>query len=430
MKKIYFSTRRQRLTQKMGCEGVAVFPSKKEIEGRHVYCQDSDFYYLTGFEEPESVAVLYEKDSKPYFILINRPENTEAAIWTGALAGQTGACDLYGANQSYPIDQLEEILFKCFQGKKKIYYPIGRYSEFDQIMMKLLNKIKPRQGRGDLFPIGWINSDVLMQDLRLIKDEYEIECLRKAAQISAHAHQEIMKFCRPGLYEYELKAKLVSEFIRHGAEEEAYPSIVGGGQNACILHYQKNCDPLKEGDLVLVDAGASYKYYAADITRTFPISGRFTREQASIYQLVLETQLAIIALIKPGIQFSALQTTTIEMLTEGLVTLGLLKGEIPKLIETKAYSAFFMHGVSHWLGIDVHDVGGYKVDGKSRVLEAGMVLTVEPGLYLSSAHLDLAPEWRGIGIRIEDDILVTESGYEVLSKDAPKTIKDIENLRI
>lgn len=429
MNKACFLKRRNALIEKMGRDGIAVFPAAPDADERHIYRQDADFYYLTGFEEPESVAVLYQDGSGSQFVLLNRPEDIQAAVWTGRLAGQTDACSLYGANHSYPMNQLEEILLMLFEGKQKIYYPMGRYPEFDRMMMTLMNKMKSKQRAGSCFPSGWMNSEVLTHDLRLVKDEQEIEYMRKAAKMSAYAHREIMKLCRPGIYEYELKSYLLSEFIRHGAAEEAYPAIVGGGRNACVLHYNQNRDLLQAGDLVLVDAGASYQYYAADVTRTFPVNGRFTREQASIYQLVLEAQLAVIEYIKPGIRFAELQSIAVKVLTEGLVTLGFLKGPLLQLIETKAYSAFFMHGVSHWLGIDVHDVGDYKVAGESRVLKAGMVLTVEPGLYLSEERLDLATEWKNIGVRIEDDVLVTETGCEVLSQDAPKTIQEIEALR-
>lgn len=427
--KACFSKRREAFIQKIGEEGIAVFPAAPDTDERHIYRQDADFYYLTGFEEAESVAVLYKNDSGPQFVLFNQPENAQAAIWTGNLAGQAGACHLYGANHSYPISEMEKILLRLFEGKQKIYYPIGRYSSFDHLIMRLFKKMQSKQKSGSIFPIGWLNSDALLHDLRLIKDKEEIECMRRAAKISADAHQKIMKLCRPGMYEYELKACLLSEFIRHGATEEAYPTIVGGGRNGCVLHYNQNRDVLKAGELVLVDAGASYEYYAADITRTFPVDGRFTREQASIYQLVLEAQLAVIECIKPGVPFMELQRIAVTVLTEGLITLGFLKGPLPQLLETKAYSTFFMHGVSHWLGICVHDVGNYKMAGQSRILEPGMVLTVEPGLYLSEDRLDLLPEWKNIGVRIEDDVLVTEDGCEVLSQDAPKTIPEIEALR-
>ncbi len=425
----FFLKRRQALTQQIGPHGIAIFPSAPYKDDRHIYRQDSDFYYLTGFEEPESVAVLYEKDGVSQWALFSRPENPETAVWTGPLAGQRGACQQYGADHAYPITQLEASLLTLMEGRQQVFYPLGRYPHFDHLMLKLMDKMQPKRKTGVVTPIGLMSSDVFMHEMRLVKDAHELACMRTAAKISADAHRAVIAHCRPGHYEYELKAQLLSAFISHGAEEEAYPSIVGGGRNSCILHYNQNKDVLNAGELVLIDAGASYQYYASDITRTFPVAGCFTAEQAAVYEVVLAAQLAVIEQIKPGTLVKDLQNKAIEMITQGLLALGFLKGNLTQLIESKAYAPFYMHGVSHWLGIDVHDVGSYHEEGQSRALKPGMVLTVEPGIYLSGDRLDLPKKWQNIGVRIEDDVLVTETGYEVLSQDVPKTIREIERLK-
>ena len=428
--KTEFTARRKKLLAQLPENSIAILYSAPEVyrnnDTQYPYRQNSDFYYLTNFKEPEAIAIFIPKRAEGEFILFNRVKNSTKEVWTGAYAGQQGAIDDFDADQSFSITELDSKILELLAGKNRIYYPIGQDDKRDAQVFNWANQLKQKH-RGATAPTEFFDIGTIVHEMRLIKSETEIDLMRQAAQISAAAHIRAIKICKEGLYEYTLQAEIEHEFKNHNTVP-AYGSIVGSGTNACTLHYVDNEAKLKAGDLVLIDAACEHQYYASDITRTFPVSGKFNTEQRQIYELVLATQLAIIEKIKPGLPYETLQKTACELITAGLVQLGLLKGELSKLLEEKAYQPFYMHNSGHWLGLDVHDVGAYQVEGKSRVLEIGMVLTVEPGIYIAEDNLQVDTKWRGIGVRIEDDILVTPTGNEVLSAGAPKTIKDMEEL--
>lgn len=387
------------------------------------YRQNSDFYYLTAFPEPEAIAILMTGAEGDKFILFNRAEDPAATIWNGESIGQLRACREYGADESFPMDQLEAKLPEYLANKRIFYYLNDE--KLNNSTLVRINKLLARFKKKPLeYAKKLVNS---VHEMRLRKSPTEIESLRRAASISSAAHQRAMRSCQPGLYEYQLEAELLYEFYREGSRALAYSNIVAGGANSCILHYTRNLAQLKSGDLVLIDAGCEYQNYASDITRTFPVNGRFNSEQRAIYQIVLNAQLAIIALIKPGIAWNQLQKTCVEVVTQGLMDLGLLKGKLSDLVQQKSYKRFYMHSCSHWLGLDVHDVGCYRIEKKWRSLESEMVFTVEPGIYISPAP-DVDQKWWNIGIRIEDDVRVTQDTCEVLTLQTPKRIEDIENL--
>jgi Xaa-Pro aminopeptidase len=387
------------------------------------YRQNSDFYYLTAFPEPEAIALLIPDPKGGKFILFNRAEDPAAAIWNGECIGQVRACKEYGADEAYSIDQLESKLPE-YLVNSRVCYSLGDEKLNNQTVIginKLLARLKKT-------PIKYTKKLInRVHEMRLRKSPIELDCLRQATHISGEAHQRAIRACRPGLYEYQLEAELLYEFYQQGSQALAYPNIVASGENSCILHYTENRAQLKSGDLVLIDAGCEYQNYASDITRTFPVNGRFNSEQKAIYQIVLKAQQAILALIKPGVAWNLLQKTCVEFITQGLVDLGLLKGNFSDLIQQKNYRRFYMHGCSHWLGLDVHDVGCYRVEKKWRSLEPEMVFTVEPGIYISPAA-DIDKKWWNIGIRIEDDVRVTHEACEVLTSQTPKEIADIENI--
>ena len=425
-----FARRRRDLMSMMGKNSIAVItaaPERPRSRDTHYpYRQDSDFYYLSRFPEPEAVLVLVPGRKQGEFILFCRERDREREIWDGYRAGPEGACADFGANDAFPINDIDEILPGLLEGKERVYYAVGKDREFDQQLMGWINDIRARARAGAVPPAEFVDLDHLLHDMRLLKRPSEIKLMRKAGKISAAAHCRAMRAVRPGMMEYELQAELEHEFARSGASFPAYTSIVGGGGNACILHYITNRDPLKDGDLVLVDAGCEYQHYAADITRTFPVNGKFSAEQKAVYDIVLEAQLAAIDAVRIGCAWDKPHRLTVEIITAGLVELGLLKGKVEDLIEKNAHTRFYMHRAGHWLGMDVHDVGDYKVDNQWRMLEPGMVMTVEPGIYISPNDTKVAKKWRGIGIRIEDDVLLTRKGPEVLTTGVPKTVADIE----
>ncbi len=390
--------------------------------------QDSDFYYLTGFNEPDALAVFIPGRKQGQYILFCREFDEKKALWEGAHSGLEGATGEYGADDSFPIDDLDEILPGMLENKVKVFYPMGRDSDLDHHLLEWVNNIRKQSRAGISAPGEFVSMEHLLHEMRLFKSAAEICLLKKAADVSAQAHIRAMQTCSAGMYEYQVEAEIVHEFISEGLRAVAYPSIVAGGKNACVLHYTENASRLKKGDLLLIDAGAECDHYAADITRTFPVSGRFSEPQKLLYQLVLDAQLAALDQVKPGIAWNRPHDAAVQVLTEGLVKLGLLQGSVSKLIEDESYKLFYMHRIGHWLGMDVHDVGDYKVDEQWRLLEPGMVLTIEPGLYISPDCGQVEAKWRGIGIRIEDDVLVTEHGHEILTNAVPKTIKEIETL--
>jgi Xaa-Pro aminopeptidase len=427
-----FIQRRQQLMGKLGKNAIAIIASAPEAirngDGHYLYRQDSDFYYLTGFSEPEAIAVLIPGRSEGEFILFNRKRDPAQEVWTGRRAGQVGAKETYAADEAYPIDTFAAKLPEFLLGCERIGYCIGRHPHLDEQLLNTINALHSKVRMGIVVPREFMNLEQFLHPMRQVKSATELDCMRKAASISCRAHERAMEICKPGLFEYQLEAELIHEFYRNGSRAPAYNSIVAAGENACILHYEENNALIKDGDLILIDAGCEYSNYSSDITRTFPANGRFSPAQKAIYELVLKAQLACIAKVKPGETLDNIHQTTLQILTEGLVELGLLKGTVDELLEQKAYFPFYMHRTSHWLGLDTHDAGLYKKNGEWIKLAPGMVITIEPGLYIAPDNQTVDEKWRGIGVRIEDDVLVTEAGCEVLTAAVPKTVAEIEAL--
>jgi Xaa-Pro aminopeptidase len=427
-----FKQRRKRLMRHMKKHSVALIagaaPSLRNRDVEFPYRQHSDFQYLTGFAEPETVAVFVPGRKGGEFVLFCREFDQEKAIWTGRHAGLEGARQDFGADEAFPIGELGRHLPDLLENRKTVYFPIGEDEALDVQVMAAVNAVRRRARSGVQAPYEFVALEHLLHEQRLFKTGEEIAVMRAAAAISVQAHRRAMRACRPGRYEYEIEAELLHEFTSRGSRSPAYPSIVAGGANACVLHYTENSAVLCDGDLLLIDAGAELDHYASDITRTFPVNGRFSESQRLLYELVLDAQLAAIAEVRPGRRWIDPHEAAVKVLTKGLVKLGLLQGRVKTLIEDEAYKPFYMHRTGHWLGMDVHDVGNYRADGEWRALEPGMVLTVEPGLYIAPDCDSVDPRWRGIGIRIEDDVLVTASGCEVLTADLPKSVADLEAL--
>ena len=427
-----FEKRRRKLAKLIGKDGIAVIPTAStRVRSRdtdYPYRPDSDFYYFTGFSEPNAVMILAPGREDGSFIVCLREKNPLTEIWDGHMEGLNGVKENYEADQSFDIEDLETILPSLFLGRQKVFFTLGQDEVLDKILMKSFNAVRAGQRRGGVVPSEIQALEPLVHEMRLIKSKYEIGLMKKSAKISVDAHKRIFENCKPGVFEYQIEADIIHEFGKHGAVP-AYTSIVASGQNACTLHYISNRDKMKSGQLLLTDAGCENEMYAADITRTIPVSGEYSKEQKEIYELVLEVQKNAINSIKPGQTFEGLQSDAIKGLTKGLKKLGLLKGRVDQLIKSEAYKDFYMHGIGHWLGMDVHDVGSYMDQkGKSRKFENGMVLTIEPGIYISKKNKNVPTEYRGIGIRIEDDVLVTKSGCDVLTKALPKEIGEIESI--
>lgn len=427
-----FARRRRDLMAQMEPDSIAIVPAAREkIRNRDVefpFRQDSDFYYLTGFPEPDAVLVLLPGREHGEVVVFCRERDPTMELWNGYRAGPEGVCARYGADDAFPISDMDDILPGLIEGRERVYYAMGRNADFDRRVMQWINVIRSKVRAGAHPPGEFLDLDHLLHDLRLFKSAGELRVMREAGQISARAHCRAMTFCKPGMYEYQLEAEILHEFGRSGSRSPAYGSIVGAGANGCILHYRENDAEISDGDLVLIDAGCELEHYAADITRTFPANGKFSKEQQALYEITLEAQLAAIDVIKPGAHWNDSHDATVRVIAQGLKDLGLLEGDVKELIETEAYKRFYMHRAGHWLGMDVHDVGDYKVGGAWRVLEPNMVMTVEPGIYVSPNDSGVARKWRGIGIRIEDDVVVTKKGCEVLTGDVPKSVRDIEKL--
>lgn len=426
-----FQTRRKTLAEQLPPDSVAIIPAAHELlrngDAHYRFRQDSNFYYLTGFNEPDALLVIIS-GKEHQSILFNRSRNPAEEQWTGKRLGQDGAIKELKMNAAFPIGSVDNELPKLLAGKTTVYYALGRNPELEKYVMQSLIALKAQMRRGVRAPEVLCDLEPLLGEMRLFKSDAEIDLMRKAARISVDAHKRAMRLCQNLEAEHQLEAELIYEFSRHGCRSVAYDPIVGGGENACILHYTENNQPLKRGDLVLIDAGGEYGNYAADITRTFPVNGTFSEEQKSIYELVLKAQQAGIAAIKPGLAWNSVQQIMVRILTAGLCELGLLKGDLDQLITNEAYKPFYMHNSGHWLGLDVHDSGSYKINGEWRPLEPGMVLTVEPGLYISSNMHGVEQRWWGIGVRIEDDVLVTQTAHEVLTAALPVDVADIEAL--
>ncbi|CAN5225210.1 Xaa-Pro aminopeptidase [soil metagenome] len=431
MNKKEFARRRRQLMRMVGRGGIAIIPAAQvRIRNRDVaydFRQDSDFFYLTGFGEPEAVAVLIPGRGQGEYILFCRERDPDKEVWDGPRAGQEGAVTEYGADDAFPISDIDDILPGLLEQCERVYHTMGMQPEFDSRLTGWVNELRARARAGVQTPQEFVALDHRLHDMRLYKSRAEIGAMRRSARIAAAAHKRAMRACRPGLMEFEIEAEFMHEFHRHGIGTSYHP-IVGGGRNTCILHYNANDAPLNDGELLLIDAGCEYDYYASDITRTFPINGRFTSEQRAVYEIVLDAQQAAIDKARPGNHWNDPHDAAVRAITRGLKRIGLLKGSLPKLIKDAAYSRFFMHRTGHWIGMDVHDVGDYKVGDEWRVLEPGMVMTVEPGIYIGSGSRGIARKWWNIGVRIEDDVLVTREDPDVLSKDAPKHPDAIEEL--
>ncbi|MGM3386660.1 Xaa-Pro aminopeptidase [Stutzerimonas stutzeri] len=427
-----YARRRKALMEQMEPNSIAILPAapmhirNRDVE--HVYRQDSDFQYLSGFPEPEAVIALIPGREHGEYVLFCRERDPARELWDGLRAGQDGAVRDYGADDAFPIGDIDDILPGLIEGRSRVYYAIGSNPEFDHQLMEWINTIRSKARQGAQPPNEFVALDHLLHDLRLYKSASEVKVMRTAAEISARAHIKAMQASRAGLHEYHLEAELDYEFRKGGAKMPAYGSIVAAGRNACILHYRENDAPLKDGDLVLIDAGCEIDCYASDITRTFPVNGRFSAEQRAIYDIVLAANLEAFKHIGPGKHWNEAHEATVRIITAGLVELGLLQGEVDELIAAEAYKPFYMHRAGHWLGMDVHDVGDYKVGGAWRVLEPGMAMTVEPGIYIAADNADVPKKWRGIGVRIEDDVVVTRTGCEILTGGVPKAADEIEAL--
>ena len=427
-----FKRRRRQLMRMMGKGSIAILPAAalqvRNNDVHYPYRPDSDFYYMSGFAEPEAVAVLIPGRAQGEYILFCREKDPEKERWDGPIAGQEGAVADFAADDSFPVSDLNDILPRMLEQSERVYYAMGCDPEMDRRMSEWINQIRSKSRSGIQGPLEFIALDHYLHDMRLYKSRSEVAVMRRAARISAQAHKRLMQECEPGTIEYALEAAFIHECSLQGARQQAYSPIVGGGANATVLHYVDNKDELRDGDLVLVDAGCEQDCYASDITRTFPVNGVFNPQQKALYELVLDAQLAAIDKVRPGNPYNAPHEAVVRVLTKGLIKLGLLKGTPAKLIKDESYKKFFMHGTGHWLGMDVHDVGDYKIDGHWRVLEPGMVLTIEPGLYIPGDSPNVAKKWRGMGIRIEDDVLVTKDGHDVLSSQVPKSVSEIESL--
>jgi Xaa-Pro aminopeptidase len=424
-----YADRRKRLQAKMQ-HGIAVVPTAPEVarnaDTQYDYRHDSHFHYLTGFAEPEAVLVLIAGD-KMQSILFCREKNPEREIWDGFRYGPDAAAEKFGFNAAYPIAQLDEKLAELMGNQPALFYPVGADTAWDTRLLGLRETVKTKSRSGIRAPKDIRDVRALLDEMRLFKDTHEQDIMRRAAKISCGAHRRAMRFTRPGQYEYEVEAEFIHEFCRHGARHPAYTSIVAGGANACTLHYVGNNSRLNDGDLLLIDAGCELDSYASDITRTFPVNGKFSPAQKDVYQIVLAAQAAAISAAKPGNLWVAPHDAALRVLSQGFIDLKLCTGSVESVLEAEGYKQFYMHRTGHWLGMDVHDVGEYKIGEQWRPLQAGMMLTVEPGCYIRPSDSVPKALWN-IGIRIEDDVLITAQGNEVLTQDAPKTVKEIEEV--
>ena len=426
-----FARRRKQLMRMAGEDAILILPSAPErIRSRdthYPYRQDSDLLYLAGFPEPDAVLVLVPGRTHGESILFCRERDPEREGWDGPRSGTEGAVAIHGMDDAYPITDLDDILPGLLEGRSRVYYHFGHDADFDLKLIGWLNRVRAMMRMGAQPPHEFLELGHLLDELRLFKSKDEVKLMQRAADISVLAHEAAMRTSRPGVPERELQAEIERVFRMHDAEP-AYGSIVGAGNNACVLHYVANNAVAEDGDLVLIDAGAEYRGYAADITRTFPVSGRFTKEQRALHDLVGAAQSAALAQAIPGVAYEAGHTAAVATLTEGMLKLGLLKGTLEKNITDGLYKRFYRHKTGHWLGLDVHDVGDYRIDGESRLLEPGMVFTIEPGLYIPADDKSVHAKWRGIGIRIEDDVLVTRDGHRVLTDRLARSAGEIEEL--
>jgi Xaa-Pro aminopeptidase len=426
-----FVRRRRQLMRMAGRDAIVIVPAAPERvrnnDSHYPYRQDSDFHYLSGFPEPDAVLALIPGREQGETILFCRERDAERERWDGARAGTEGAVRDHAFDDAFPIDDIDDILPGMIEGRARVYYHFGRDPEFDLKLIGWVNRVRADVRKGAVPPHEFVALSHLLHDLRLYKSRAELRLMRKSARIAADAHVRAMRSVRPGMNEHEIEAELLHEFRRYGAVA-SYEPIVGGGANACVLHYRANDAELRDGDLLLIDAGAEYECYASDITRTFPVNGKFSPEQRALYDIVLAAQTAAIDEVRPGRSFDAYHEAAVRVITRGLIRIGLLEGSLEKNLRDHAYRRFYMHKTGHWLGLDVHDVGDYRVDGEFRMLEPGMVVTVEPGLYIAPESKKVPARWRGIGIRIEDDIVVTRGDPEILTEAVPRDPDAIEAL--
>ncbi|MBF4176411.1 Xaa-Pro aminopeptidase [Lelliottia nimipressuralis] len=426
-----FLRRRQALLAHMQPGSAALIFAAPEAtrsnDSEYPYRQSSDFWYFTGFNEPEAVLVLIKSDdTHNHSVLFNRVRDLTAEIWFGRRLGQDAAPEKLGVERALAFSEINEQLYQLMNGLDVVYHAQGEYAYADELVFAALDKLRKGSRQNLSAPASLTDWRPIVHEMRLFKSPEELDVMRRAGEISALAHTRAMEKCRPGMFEYQLEGEILHEFNRHGARFPSYNTIVGGGENGCILHYTENESELRDGDLVLIDAGCEYRGYAGDITRTFPVNGKFSPAQRAVYDIVLESLETALTLFRPGTSIQDVTGSVIRIMVNGLVKLGVMKGDVEELIADNAHRAFFMHGLSHWLGLDVHDVGGYGPD-RSRTLEPGMVLTVEPGLYIAP-DADVPAEYRGIGIRIEDDIVITENGNENLTASVVKKADEIEAL--
>lgn len=425
-----FSERRDLLADKV-LEDSAIIVSAASVKSRisdteYSYRQDSNFYYLSGYEEPESLILIRPNQDKERFIIFCRDRDPLREQWDGFRTGQEGVIQDYGADAAYSINSIDEIMPKLLEGAKNIYFSMSAPCGVDAKISSWVEDIRKNTRSGAEPPQNLLSLDSILHEMRLIKESDEMDLMKQAANITTEAHIRAMQSVRPGMYEYQLEAEYLYAFNKNGARSPAYNSIVGGGNNSCILHYVENNAELQDGDLVLVDAGCEYQYYASDVTRTFPVNGKFSPEQREIYSIVLEAHKQSMEQAKPGNKWNLMHEKSVEVIVEGLLSIGLLQGSRDEIIDKGEYTKFYMHRIGHWLGMDVHDVGSYKQDGDWRPLEEGMVMTVEPGIYILDSMEGVDDKWKGIGVRIEDDIAITESGFEILTPDVPRTIEEVE----
>jgi Xaa-Pro aminopeptidase len=425
-----FARRRRQFMRMIGKDGIAVLPAApvrhRNGDIEYAYRQDSQFYYLSGFPEPDAVAVLAPGRPHAEYLLFVREHDPLRETWDGEWAGPEGAVERYGADDAFPIADIDEILPGLMEQRSRIFYSMGTHLEFDPRMVGWVNGMRAHARQGSGVPQEFVALGHVLDDMRLYKSRAEQGKLRRAAQIAVGAHRRAMRFVHPGRMEYEVMAEILHEFRSHNADLSYHP-IVAGGANTCVMHYRANDQRLRDGDLLLLDAGCEHDYYASDITRTFPVNGRFTPAQRAVYEVVLDAQLAAIDKVRPGNHWNEPHEAAVRAITHGLVGLGLLKGKLPRLIKDQAYLPFFNHRTGHWLGLDVHDVGDYKVGGEWRVLEPGMALTVEPGIYIRPSPR-IPKEFWNIGARIEDDVLVTDAAPELLTASLEKNPEAVERL--
>ncbi len=420
--------RRRSLMRTMGRDSIAILPAAKVVnrnaDSEYPYRQSSDFHYLSGFGEAESVMVLIPGRAHAEFIMFCRERDPVQETWHGRRLGVERVPEVIEADDAFPIGDIDEIMPGLIEGREKVFYTIGLDPVFDSRVLGWINRVRANSRVGGRVPGEFVDLDYHLHEMRLFKSRVEINSLKKAGKLTAMAHKRAMKKCKPGMMEYELEAELVHEYRRNNAVHSFLP-IVGSGDNGCILHYTENYSKLEDGNLVLVDSGAEVDCYAGDLTRTYPVNGKFTDAQKEVYQIVLDAHTAATECVRVGNKWNDPHEAAVKVLTQGLIKIGLLKGKLATLIKEESYKRFYMHRTGHWLGLDVHDVGEYKVDGEWRELEPGMVLTIEPGLYISKGK-GVPAKYQNIGVRIEDDVVVTENGPEVLTSAAPRTIEDIE----